>query len=127
MRELDGGALVVEADVGFLARAEGAVDDGGLGAVGKLDERHRHVFDFDRAVEGGGHGANFGPIAEQVEEMIHRVDAQAHSGSAEFGGPFAAPGHCIISGVAEPDSITDGDERAAEEALVGEAAQVRGR
>ena len=31
--ELDGGALVVEADVGFLAGAERAVDDGGEGAV----------------------------------------------------------------------------------------------
>ena len=64
VRELDGGLLVVEAEISFLPRAERAVDDRGDGAIGKRDDRHRNIFDLDRAVERGGHRADFAPLAE---------------------------------------------------------------
>ena len=124
--ELDGGFLVVEADVGFLPWAQGAVDDGSDGAVGEGDDGHGHVFDFDVAVEGRGDGADLGPIAEEMEQMIHGVDTERHRGTAEVAGPFAAPRGGVVGGIAEPKGVADGHEGAAELAGVGEGADVRG-
>ena len=59
--------------------------------------------------------------------MIHGVDTESHGGPAEFGGPFAAPWHRVVGGVAEPDGVADRDERSAEQAFVGEAAEMGGR
>lgn len=117
--ELDGGFLVVEADVGFLTCAEGAVDDGSDGAVGEGDDGHGHVFDFDVAVEGRGDGADLGPIAEEMEQMIHGVDTESHRGTAEVAGPFAAPRGGVVGGIAEP-RVLQTATRAAELAGVGE-------
>lgn len=58
------------------------------------------------ALEGGDLRADFGPIAEEVEQMVHGVDAEARGGPAEFGGPLAAPRAGIKGSVAEPEGVT---------------------
>src|SRR5258706_4173337 len=67
MRELHRGFLVVEPEIGFLARTERAIYDRSDGPAGETHERHRDVLDFDGAVERGDHGLHFLPVTEQVK------------------------------------------------------------
>ena len=122
--ELDGGALAVEPEVGFLAGGNGAVDDRGAGAVGELHVGHREVLDLDLVVQVVDHGAHFGPFAHEVEQVVHGVDALAGGRAAELGGPLAPPRHRVVGGVAEPEGVADREQRAAEAAGVEQRAHV---
>ena len=114
MFQLDGGLLEIEAQVGFLPGREDAVDDAGDAAVVEIHEGGGDILDLDGAVERARDGAELAPTAEQKEELVHRVDAVADGGAAEFVGPLAAPRDLVVGGVAKPERVADGDERATE-------------
>src|SRR5476649_2763496 len=52
---------------------------------------HREVLDLDLVVEVVDHGADLGPVAEQVEQVVHGVDALAGGRAAELRGPSRGP------------------------------------
>ena len=61
-----------------------------------------------------------------MQQVIHRVDPEAHRRAAEFG-PCAAPRGGVVGGVAKPKGVAHGDERPTELPRAREIAQMRGR
>ena len=69
--------------------------------------------------------SDLGPVAEQVQQMVHRVNYQAHRGPPEFR-PRAAPRGGIVGSVAEAERIANGDKGPSQLPGFGEVAQMRG-
>jgi hypothetical protein len=118
--DLDGGVLEVVAQIGLLARGEGAVHHRGDGAVRERHVRHRDVLGLGTACLRPGEGLYPGPVAEQVQHHVHLVDAEPHGGPAALGVPAAAPGHVVVRLVAEPRGVADREQWAAQHSRGGQ-------
>ena len=125
--ELDRRVLAVDPDPADLVRREHAVDHGGQRARGKSHQRGGNVLGLDVVHEPARHRADLGPVAEQMQQQIHLVDAVSHGGPAALGPPFPAPRNGVVARVAVPRGLAVRDQRASQLTGCQERAEVLGR
>jgi hypothetical protein len=75
---------------------------------------------------GLGHGAYFGPSAEQIQHQVHLMNAVTHCRAAALAGPGAAPGNGVVGGVPVPGGLAVDDTGLAEFAAGEQFAGVDG-
>ena len=124
--DLQGRALGVDANRGRLTRRDNRVHDRRQRPAGEPHHGQGHVLGVGVPGLPSGHRGDLCPRAEQRQQEVELVDAVAHHRPTALDVPPPTPRRPEVVGVAVPERVTGGHQRAADALVLLSAADQQG-